>query len=160
MARARAKRVVVCGTDFSRASAGALASAAELARDLGAGLERLHAVPAHTALFPFAATRRSAGRIQALALRDARERMRRLVAALPRSGVVPKGIVRKGNPDDALLAHAGRRRAAYLVVGTHGLGVGRRMMLGSTALRVLAAAPCPVLVVPSAPRARRRTARR
>jgi nucleotide-binding universal stress UspA family protein len=56
-----------------------------------------------------------------------------------------------GDASDTLIQHAGT--LSLLVIGSHGRGRLRRVLLGSVSTPVLRAAPCPVLVVPHERRA-------
>jgi nucleotide-binding universal stress UspA family protein len=56
--------------------------------------------------------------------------------------------VTEGTPADDILKAAGRRRADLIVLGTRGAGNVARLLLGSTAQRVLRRARVPVLTVP------------
>ncbi len=58
-------------------------------------------------------------------------------------------VVVMGRPADAIVELASQRSADLLVIGTHGYGALKHLMLGSVAERVLRHAPCPVLTVPS-----------
>jgi nucleotide-binding universal stress UspA family protein len=48
-----------------------------------------------------------------------------------------------------ILREAQKRRAAYIVIGSHGHSAFYDLVVGSTASLVLKRAACPVLVVPS-----------
>jgi K+-sensing histidine kinase KdpD len=56
--------------------------------------------------------------------------------------LVPRVLV--GSPADAISRYATEQRAHLIVMGTHGYGPVRRLLLGSVASR----ASCPVLTVP------------
>ena len=66
------------------------------------------------------------------------------------AGVDVETIVCRGIPVEEICHLAEERRARLLVVGSHGWGRFRRMLLGSVSAAVIKHAPCPVLVVPSA----------
>ena len=76
----------------------------------------------------------------------------RLLRTLRAPGTVE---VRSGDPADVLVAAATTGGHHLIAIGHHSRGALRDMLLGSVAKRVLAAAPCPTLVVgkhaPSAP---------
>lgn len=57
--------------------------------------------------------------------------------------------VRRGAPAEGILEQIEREEPDLVVVGTHGYGLGERMLLGSVATRVVHRAPASVLVVPS-----------
>jgi nucleotide-binding universal stress UspA family protein len=72
------------------------------------------------------------------------EAARRLAAA----GVKAEAFVEEGKPVDVLLKLAAERKAAAIVVGSHGEGAVSAAFLGSTALKLLHHSEVPVLVVP------------
>ncbi len=59
-------------------------------------------------------------------------------------------IIDGPSPAEAILGAAAAKGVDLLVIGTSGHSAWHRMFVGSTATRVLADAPCPVLVVPYA----------
>jgi nucleotide-binding universal stress UspA family protein len=61
-------------------------------------------------------------------------------------------IATVGDPADVILRTARRRKAGLIVMGTHGRGGLRKLLLGSTTEQVLRRAACPVLAVPAAGR--------
>lgn len=63
------------------------------------------------------------------------------------SGVETTFEVREGDAADEICAVARDRRAAMIVVGSHGWGGVKRFVFGSVSTRVLHEAPCGVLVV-------------
>lgn len=63
-------------------------------------------------------------------------------------GVTVETDLLADNPADAILAAAAAHHADVIVLGTRGFGPARAA-LGSVGLRVLHAAPCPVVVVPT-----------
>lgn len=73
---------------------------------------------------------------------DARERLRR---AVPNVEVVT--TVLEGTPQDVIVQEARDSGADLIVVGSHGHGRLRRLVLGSVAGAVVANAPCSVHVV-------------
>jgi nucleotide-binding universal stress UspA family protein len=56
--------------------------------------------------------------------------------------------VKTGHAAQEILKHAGDMRAELIVIGARGHGTLKRMLLGSTAERVVRHAPCPVMVIP------------
>ncbi len=67
--------------------------------------------------------------------------------------------IRSGSPANEIIKLAGQVKAGLVVVASGGRGVSDVVLVGSTAQRVQHYAPCPVLVVRPAPRARKRAAR-
>ena len=69
-------------------------------------------------------------------------------AKLVAAGVAAVGEAREGKPVDVLLEAAREKKAAVIVVGSHGEGAVSAAFLGSTALKLLHHSDIPVLVVP------------
>jgi nucleotide-binding universal stress UspA family protein len=123
-------RNILFATDFSAASEAAGHKAADLARQFGARLHVLHAVPRY---FDCDAPRP--------ALDDA-------VAALgPGLSVTP--VVTAGLAAPAIVAYAVIHGVDLIVLGTHSRTGLSHILLGSVAEAVIRQAPCRVLTVPS-----------
>ncbi|MGB3633637.1 MAG: universal stress protein [Rubrobacteraceae bacterium] len=65
-------------------------------------------------------------------------------------GTRPKTETASGNPAEVLDEAAGEDESTLIVVGSRGLGVARRMALGSVSTKILRAAKGPVLIYPHA----------
>lgn len=141
---AKALRTILVPVDFSSdARAAATAAAAVLGK---AG--RIVLVHALHLAYDYAAL----GAVPPAAyFRRAQEESRRRLAAEARrlSGKVGKVDVKvvQGLPVDVILKEARTLRADVIAMGTHGRGGVKRLLLGSTAERVVQHAPCPVLAV-------------
>ena len=135
---------IVCGVDFSEPSRRALRYAHALAGRLG---QPLVVVGAIDPLIAEAAARTGPGAFPDRAKRDLEE----LVAATLGGGVGAASLlVPVGPADRELLAAARVRHASAIVMGTEGLGRARRLIFGSTTLRVMRHTDRPVLAVPPA----------
>ena len=64
--------------------------------------------------------------------------------------------IRSGSPANEIIKAAGQLGAGLVVVASGGRGLSDVVLVGSTAQRVQHYAPCPVLVVRPAPRAKKR----
>ena len=64
------------------------------------------------------------------------------------SGVEAKAILVQGATAETILKEAASFAAELIVVGSHGRGAVKRLLVGSTSEGVLRDAECPVLVVP------------
>ena len=100
----------------------------EGASDVGADLESL--VPSH-----------EGGRPLRQSITEAVEDAKR------RGAAEADGVYLRGKPVDEILQYLGRTPVDLVVVGTRGLSRGSRLLLGSVSSRLVAEAPCPVLVV-------------
>ncbi|HVU52367.1 MAG TPA: universal stress protein [Polyangia bacterium] len=139
--------LIVCATDFSPQAEAALAWAAALARRAGARVDLVHVArpyreDSRTLVFEGALV--DAANVQAVGakLRAQAE------AAARQVGVSIRSHVLRGEPHEAILAHARREEARLVVVGTCGLASVERWMLGSVAERLVRVADRPVVLVP------------
>jgi nucleotide-binding universal stress UspA family protein len=142
-------RRIGCAVDFSEASRAGLESAAGLAARLGAELFVIHvseerAAPSTAPLLapPPVSTRveKHGAELEAWVLEA-----ERLGAAAVRSALL------HGRPAAAIIRFAAEEHLDLLVVGSHGHGGLRHLVLGSVTEEAVRAAPCPVLVVRASP---------
>ncbi len=142
---------ILVGVDGSEASLDSARVAAALDRRLGRGLRVVLGYASHSAP-------------GALAVPEAREelatadeqRAEELLGEIADTLGVPgeaTQLVRADSEPDALVALARDVDAALVVVGSRGRGALRSALLGSFSTRVVADAPCPVVVVPPGARA-------
>jgi nucleotide-binding universal stress UspA family protein len=129
-------RRILIPTDFSGPSDRALQVACALARDHGAELVILHAVPAAAVIY---------GPPPEEYLEHLREELKRLGAADPKTRVVHELV--EGDPARAILRAAREAGCDLIVMGTHGRTGLDRLLMGSVAEEVVRNAPCPVLAV-------------
>lgn len=141
-------RSIVVGTDFSVCAARALSHAVSLARLSGA---RLHLV--HVLLEPVQALDVAAAlpypdiEVRKEWEQAARVKLDREVKAAEKRGVATTAEIRWGRPSDTIVDTATRQKASLIVLGTHGRSALEKLLLGSTAERVLRLSPVPVLTV-------------
>jgi nucleotide-binding universal stress UspA family protein len=135
---------ILVALDLSEHSLRALVGAAQLARAFGASLEALHvwAAPFHG----------NAGAGQAGLLDRMRDKARAeldafIEGAAPTRGMTVERTIVSGSATAAISEHAAERRPDLLVLGTHGHGGVKRMVLGSVAESVARYASCATLVV-------------
>ena len=135
---------IVVGVDGSPNSRRALGVAAQLAAATGAPIFAVHAMGllthTDTGMEP-SATHRA----------ELEERLRtEWCQLLDGDAGVEKWSCRvvDGNPADVLLHAADEEGAAYIVVGSRGVGGHPDLMLGSTSHQVIQHTPCPAVVVP------------
>jgi len=141
-------RRILHPTDFSRASAPAMAKALQLARRDGAELLVAHVLlpPAPLVGDGFV----SAETYEALdvaARKHAQKRLAAFVARATKAKVRVKGLLLWGIPHQQIPRAAKLKRADLIVMGTHGRSGLSKLFLGSVAERVIRLAPCPVLTV-------------
>jgi nucleotide-binding universal stress UspA family protein len=139
---------IVVAVDFSRTSAEAWHVARQVASAQGARLHLLHVVAdvRHT---PAILEAPGAGfdDIQRQWVRDAEARLAELAAS--GAGAVDSCQALVGSPVAAtIVEYAAAHQADLIVVGTHGYGPLKRLLLGSVCDQLLRSASCPVLTVP------------
>ena len=139
---------ILVGTDFSLCAARAFELAVSLAASQGASVHLLHVLVEPIQAFDVA------GALPYLDVSTqkeweeaARKRLARAVASAVKRGVAATSELRWGRPSDALVEAAVRIKASLIVLGTHGRGALEKLLIGSTAERVLRLSPVPVLTV-------------
>lgn len=83
--------------------------------------------------------------------------LKQMVRRAEARGLAARGFFRLGFPVDEILAQA--KKAAFIVIGSHGHTALYDMVVGGTTHRVLRGAQCPVVVVPITPGKKGRKAR-
>jgi nucleotide-binding universal stress UspA family protein len=142
--------VAIDGSQFAEA---ALRAAVQLARDYGSRLTVLHVamtVPRSSTEVSVTAARRAEA--------SARERGEQLLelASGVAAGVTHFAVeLAFGNPADVICSRGQALGVDLIVVGSRGLGLLDRVMLGSVSSAVVNCARCPVLVVRSPNRSSR-----
>lgn len=147
-ARSPGVRRILVPLDFSDASLAALGRAKELASGLGARLDLLHVVdqvvlpafyvPGAPGVYPHD--------VRSL-LTSAQEELRRAMAAAGGPDVPFEAHTFSATPAFGIVEQAESLDADLIVLSTRGLTGLERLLLGSTAERVVRMAPCPVLTV-------------
>lgn len=141
---ARVRRILAT-TDFSSGSLAGVRYAVTLAEKLGASVELLHVIESRPRLAGTEAVEWD--RINAEATRLAEAQLGKLVTQVARDGVEITSRVQPGVPFHEITSAARERGSDLVVIATHGHTGARRVLLGSTAERVVRHAPCPVLTV-------------
>jgi len=140
---------IVVGTYGSSTAKGAVAYAANIARETGATLHLVHAVPNATAGAAMAAEAMAAGVVAQMAGED-RQRVRDLLdierVELTGQGLKVESHAVDGPAADAIVKVAEAVDADMVVVGSKGMQ-GARRILGSVPNSVAHHAPCTVTIV-------------
>ena len=145
--RASAPRTILVPTDFSSDAWLATETALRLLSPAEAG--RL--VLLHAYRLPGGTSARHDAHDASDAIAESERAARGAVDALAKSFVRPnlvvETVVAEGLPAQLVVEHATRLDADLVAMGTHGRSALERLWIGSTAERVIASAPCPVLTV-------------
>jgi nucleotide-binding universal stress UspA family protein len=135
-------------TDFSRASGAAFTRAVAEARQRRAELLLVHAL---APVIPVGSDGYVSPSVyeemNASARAWAQKQLDRLLARAKAAKVRTRGVLVEGIAHEQIVRAARGRKAALIVMGTHGRTGVARFFLGSVAARVAATAPCPVLTV-------------
>lgn len=135
---------IIVGLDGSPRQPLVLRRAVQLADVTGGELVLVRAVTMPTSI-PEAVWSFGNQQFLAFLIEHAHQQLERVVAELP-EGLVAGIECREGRPSGVLCEVARERRAALVIIGTHGFDRVDRL-LGTTAARVTNHAPCSVLVV-------------
>ena len=140
---------ILAPTDLSPASDVALATAAELAHELGAQLLLLHVLPEEKleALTRAHVPRRPVDLVFEDLETALIDQFRRAVPVEMRRGLHVRPTVAVGNPVAEILREAQLRGADTIAMATHGRTGLAHLLNGSVAEQVVRTAPCPVLTV-------------
>lgn len=130
---------IVVGYDGSETAKRALARAAELAN--GATVTVVSAVHVHPA------AGRSAGPVDPDEVSERRQELAEAETLLREKGITPQLVEGHGDPAEVIVDQAKESGCDLIVIGTRGLNIAERLLLGSVSTKVLHDAPCDVLVV-------------
>jgi len=139
---------ILVGTDFSLCAARAFEIAVSLAASQGAKVHLLHVLVEPIQAFDVAGALPYLDVTTQKEWEEAtRKRLAGAVASAEKRGVEATSEIVWGRPSDALVETAVKRKASLIVLGTHGRGAIEKLLIGSTAERVLRLSPIPVLTV-------------
>jgi nucleotide-binding universal stress UspA family protein len=143
-------RRILVPTDFSDGANRALTLAIKFAKLLRAAIDLLH-VQAMPTYAPIASVRGAVLMPPPVPEADpgVHDSLAGLAARVRESGLECQTGSVEGTPGEAIVDYATKIGADLIVMGTHGRGGLRRVLLGSVAEKVLRGACCPVLVVPA-----------
>lgn len=134
---------IVVATDFSDLASAAVRRATELAALHGASLDIVHAFPVLLQLDAAFAGGDWPARLQ----QDAEHRLQQLRSDAAALGVNCATHLMHGSAHRMVGEVVERVRPDLIVIGAHARGLVQQFFLGGTAARILASAPCPVLIV-------------
>lgn len=137
---------IMLATDGSPSAAEATKQAVELARETGA---KLFVVAVwHAGLTSYSSS--PAGTLpekKRIAKEHASEAAKAAVELAESAGIEAEPFVLEGDPVERICASAADTEASLVVVGSHGWGPIRRLVMGSVSTGLLHRATCPVVVV-------------
>ena len=139
---------ILCPTDFSELSVGAMNYAVLLAETFGAELHLLHVVDqAYQYWMAMGPETLPAGPAPEELMTTAKKQMEEFAEKYVPEKVQASREVVNGRPFREIIRIAKERKSDLIVIGTHGRGALTQVLLGSVAEKVVRKAPCPVLSV-------------
>ncbi len=150
-----AYRNILVPIDFSEHSEKTIEYATQLAAMVGACIKILHVlrIPEYPAAF-YQGLYIEHEQVKTYVESGKREASGKLSLVTERilsKGLKADPVLRVGNPFEEIVSVAKELRVDLIVIGSHGYGALGRLLLGSTAERVIQYASCPVLVVKDVP---------
>jgi nucleotide-binding universal stress UspA family protein len=145
---------ILATTDFSSTSALAVDRGFLLARDQKARYVLMHALGSNIsqALRAIAGDGLNVDDLSDKIMEQTKTQMREIIADCShRVGVDVELVIEADSASSVIPAYAKKINANLLVIGAHGTGFIQRVLIGSTATRLLRQAHCPVLVVKQPP---------
>jgi nucleotide-binding universal stress UspA family protein len=141
-------KTILVPVDFSETSELALVYAKEFARPFEAVLHLLHVVsdadvsPGTEAFWGF-----SEEKVQNQWIEEATTRLRGLLSDQERTVFGVRIAVEIGAPFVEIIRYARSHEVDLIMMGTHGRGAVKHLLMGSVAEQVVRQAPCPVMTV-------------
>jgi nucleotide-binding universal stress UspA family protein len=149
-------KTILTPVDFSAISKAVVKSAAELARSLDARLVLMHVVQPPVITSEYGAVMANIQEIVAVSEKTAARHLELLVQKLKAAGLEASCELLTGSPTLHIVDQARKLSADYVVLGSHGHSALYDLLAGSTASGVLKKSPCPVVVIPPAPKKKSR----
>lgn len=147
-------KTLLVPVDLSDASNPVVEKAAELAQQLSAKVVLLHIVEPVATYVPVGATMDVIAAApplvettESLSVPDSR--LKALAEQLEAKGIKVEAVTLVGLAVDDILEQAGKQRADYVILGSHGHGALYHLFSGSVVTGILKRAKCPIIVVPS-----------
>ena len=142
-------RNILVAVDFSDVTPALVQVSGEIARAMGAELCLVHAAAPDPDFVGYEAGPESVRKNVARGIHGEHEAIRELENRLREGGLSVKSMLVRGPAAEKVLAESDRLKADLIVIGSHGHGALRHLLMGSVGEGVLRKARCPVLVVPS-----------
>ncbi|HOW98112.1 MAG TPA: universal stress protein [Kiritimatiellia bacterium] len=134
--------------DFSDVTDAVVEQAASMAKGLEAEVVILHVAEPDPDFVGYEAGPQTVRNTMAEHFRDEHRSLRHLEDKVKAQGVAVTGLLVQGPTVEKCLAEAARLQPLVMVIGSHGHGLLRDLLVGSVTEGVLRKAACPVLVVP------------
>ncbi|MGI9590664.1 MAG: universal stress protein [Myxococcota bacterium] len=140
---------LLAALDFSDVTDRVVEEAAALAQAFGAELTLIHVAAPDPDFVGYEAGPDTVRETRAGELRGEHRRLQQIADGLRERGIPSKALLIQGPTIEKILDEATHVGASTIVIGSHGHGALRRVLLGSVSEGVVRGAACPVYVVPA-----------
>jgi len=144
---------LLIAVDMSDATERVLAAAAQVAHFTSGHCYLVHVVPDDPAFIGYEAGPESVRQSVATELREEHRGLQEYAQALRDRGLNVTALLVQGYTVDMLLREADRLEATVIVCGSHGRSAMYDLLIGSVSEALIRRSTCPVLVVPTRPKA-------
>lgn len=141
-------KTLLVALDFSDALPGVVEAAAAMAKALSARMVLLHVAAPEPAFVGFEPGPQFVRDSVARELSGEHRRLQAIEKGLRERGLEVTALLVAGYPAGQIVHEAEKLEAGMIVMGSHGHGALRHLLVGSVTEGVLRQAQCPVLVVP------------
>lgn len=141
-------KTILAPIDFSGASDDVVKATSDLAGILNARVVLLNVVQPPVLTTDFGVGLDNIQELMVLSEKASSKNIDRQKAKLVKKGIEVEGVIATGAPVPLILEQAGRSKANYIVMGSHGHTALYDLLVGSTTQGVLKGAKCPVVVLP------------
>ena len=142
-------RKLLAALDFSDVTDRVVEEAAALAEAFGAELTLIHVAAPDPDFVGYEAGPDTVREARADELRAEHRQLQQMADGLRERGIPSKALLIQGPTVEKILDEAIQIGASTIVIGSHGHGALRRVLLGSVSEGVVRGASCPVYVVPT-----------
>lgn len=142
-------KTILAPVDFSAATEGVVAQAAELAQALNGRVLLLSVIQPPVIGSEYAPLLENMAEIRAAGENAAAKNLARLQETLREQGIGAEAIQLNGAPIQQIVEQAEKQRADFIVMGSHGHTALYDLLVGSTTHGVLMRATCPVVILPA-----------
>ena len=141
-------KTILAPIDFSGASDDVVKATSDLAGILNARVVLLNVVQPPVLTTDFGVGLDNIQELMVLSEKASSKNIDRQKAKLVKKGIEVEGVIATGAPVPLILEQAGRSKANYIVMGSHGHTALYDLLVGSTTQGVLKGAKGPVVVLP------------
>ena len=142
-------KTILAPIDFSDVTGAVVESAAGIARAFQASLYLLHVEPPDPDFVGYGPGPQSVRDTVAGKIHEEHHQLQEVESELKSKGVDVHALLVQGPTAEKILQEANRLRVEMIVIGSHGHGALKKLLVGSVAEGILRKVPCPVLIVPS-----------